>query len=152
MPATARAEPKPKQDADWKGSLPATIGARKHIWPPRRWRTTPDIVGNTLADRVVRFIAPWEQCEYPGRGRLILSLLPRAVTVKSVTHWRREARRLPADIAEALSLHLRGVASRALELATELEGHAASRRAELHRRTGFAEIGPDGRDKRLWRR
>lgn len=105
--------------------------ARHPLIAQRMLRAQPT-VGNSLFARVSAYVAPYSMSAYPGRMRLLLSVIGHRRGWGAVKEWGRGVNRLPPWAADAFAAHIRAQCEVGLALADELERHAAELRDVPH--------------------
>jgi hypothetical protein len=107
-----------------------------------------------IAGTALDWCAQWSKPAYPGRRKLFLELLPRAVTWGAVRHWLFGRVPLPPDVAASLEAHIRARCAEGLAIADALADCQTRAASVIKRKAGaFTVDETTGRDKRgYWKR
>lgn len=97
----------------------------------RYFRTLPN-ESNGLYGRVCAWCALWSIQSYPGRQRIMLSIVGSRVSATALRMWHRADRKLPEWAAVVFAEHIRARCEVGLRLAADLEEHAAELRGVPH--------------------
>lgn len=89
-------------------------------------------VDNTLWGRITAFVAPWRINGYPGRQRLLLSVIGYRVNYPALSRWGDVDRRIPAWGARAYAAHIEEQCLAGLALVAELREHAEALESVPH--------------------
>lgn len=88
--------------------------------------------GDKLFERVSAWIAPWGIRGYPGKGRILTSVVGFRITYNAMSQWRQPGRRVPQWAARMFAEHIRAQCEAGMALADELEHHATALEAIPH--------------------